>query len=374
MKRKKRPPERKPLSQAEIDRRRKINDAFRHAEQTVSQTGIYEPVIYRPSPTPSAAKPCSNRSSGRASPAPASSSSALEDALREVFDRPVAPGPAVARQPVKVPKALPKPNSKVPAAAKVTRTIPSSAGWVDPPGGSKVDATKKPRTVVSHPKKRKALGLEDPYNSAQPKKAKRGAEPAGKQTANQAPPKWKKKLTATEAVAWEAARKQRKKAAKNSARKGKDSNDASRIAFNVRLREQREAEAKNAAAPSPFERLQRDWSAAFAVLLRCEDEYPNARNVVEARQRLNLIEAEWDRRRSLKPGEPDYFPWPSTVIGAAAAATKSSVLNLYEKGILGSLGYQVGAGSPLTAAQRARLLGQVFMMRLPPLNDLDYMS
>ena len=42
--------------------------------------------------------------------------------------------------------------------------------------------------------------------------------------------------------------------------------------------------------------------------------------------------------------------------------------------MLGYLGYHVGISSPLTTAQRARLLGQIFMMRLPPLNDLDYMA
>lgn len=386
MKRKKRPPERKPLSQAEIERRRKINAAFRHAEQTVSQTGVYEPVVYRPSSVPAAVQSRPPRSGGRATPTPSSSNSALEDALREVFRLPTAaPGSAIVRQPAKAPKTPPKPKGRTPGTAKEARTTPPSARRTDPPAGSKVDTTDKPRIVVARPKKRRTLEPEDFYASTKLKKAKRGAEAIGHLATGQSPAKSKKKSKADKAAAREAAKKQsalqallakaeRQKAAKDSARKGKQSNDASRIAFNARLREQRDAEAKVAAAPSPFEKLQRDWNAAFTILLRYEDENPNARNVVEAKQRLNLIEAEWDRRRSLKPGEPDYFPWPSTEIGAAEAATKSSVINLYEKGMLGCLGYQVGASSPLTAAQRARLLGQVFVMRLPPLNDLEYMA
>lgn len=385
MKRKKRPPERKPLSQAAIERRRKINAAFRHAEQTVSQTGVYEPVVYRPSPVPDAVKSRSPRSGSKAKTAPSSSSSALEDGLREVFRLPAATRPAVTRQLAMAPNTPPKPKAKIPAAAKEARTTPPSARRTDPPAGSKVDTTGKAQIFVSRPKKRRMLGPEDYYTPAKLKKAKRSAETNQRRSADQAPAKSKKKAKATKAETREAARKQfalqalvaqaeRQKAAKDSARKGKQSNDASRIAFNARLREQRAAQAKVAAAPSPFEKLQRDWSAAFTILLRYEDENPNARNVVEARQRLNLIEAEWDRRHGLKPGEPDYFPWPSTEIGAAAVVTKSSVINLYEKGMLGCLGYQVGASSPLTAAQRARLLGQVFVMRLPPLNDLEYMA
>ena len=386
MKRKKRPPERKPLSQAEIERRRKINAAFRHAEQTVSQTGVYEPVVYRPSPVPAASKSRSPRSGSKATTAPSSSNSALEDALRQVFRLPTAaPGSAIDRQPAKASKTPPKPKGRIPATTKEARTTPPSGRRTDPPAGSKVDTTDKPRIVVSRPKKRRTLGPEDFYTPAKLEKAKRSAEAAGKLAADQAPAKSKKKSKADKAAAREAAKKQsalqallakaeREKAAKDSARKGKQSNDASRIALNARLREQREADAKVIAAPSPFEKLQRDWKAAFTILLRYEDENPNARNVVEARHRLNLIEAEWDRRRSLKPGEPDYFPWPSTEIGAAAAATKSSAINLYEKGMLGCLGYQVGVSSPLTGAQRARLLGQVFLMRLPPLNDLKYMT
>lgn len=386
MKRKKRPPERKPLSQAEIERRRKINAAFRHAEQTVSQTGVYEPVVYRPSPPPATVKSRSPLSGGNATTSPSLNNSALEDALREVFRLPTAaPSSAIARQPAKAPKTPPKQKGRMPAIAKEAGTTPPSARRTDLQAGSKVDTTDKPQIVISRHKKRRTLGPEDFYTSAKLKKAKRSAEANRQQATDQALAKPKKKLKAEKAVARDAARKQsalqallakaeRQKAAKDSARKGKQSNDASRIAFNARLREQRDAEAKVAAAPSPFEKLQRDWNAAFTILLRYEDENPNARNVVEAKQRLNLIESEWDRRRSLKPGEPDYFPWPSTEIGAAAAVTKSSVINLYERGMLGCLGYQVGASSPLTAVQRARLLGQVFVMRLPPLNDLEYMA
>lgn len=282
-----------------------------------------------------------SRSKGKPSPAGGSSNSALEDALREVFRLPAARGPAIARQPAKAPKKPPKPKSKMPAPAKMAKTTIPSAGRDDPPAGSKVNATEKPRIVVPGPKKRRTLGPEDFYGSAQPKKAKRRAEPAGPQAPHQAPPKSKKKSKAARKQSAQQAalaQAERKKAAKYSAKKGKEANEASRIAFNARLREQREAEAKVAAAPSPFIRLQREWNAAFTILLRYEDENPNARNVVEARQRLNLIEAEWDRRRSLKPGEPDYFPWPSTEIAAASAATKSSVINLYEKGMLGCLG------------------------------------
>lgn len=352
----------KPLSQAEIERRRKINAAIRHAEQIISQTGVYEPVVYRPKSsvptcqTHRAAEPASRGKTGE---------------------------PAVGADPREALDLSPSSAISATTQGSAAPALPASRG--NAPSQSEANGNNEPRPVVQKTKKVRTLGAEDLYPSTISRKSKssKAKEPAKK--GRQTPQKSKANAKAAKIAAAVSARRkareqaavaegERKKVANSSLRKAKEANAASRIAFNARIREQREAEASVAVAPSPFVKLQREWNAAFSILLRYEDEDPNARNVVDARRHLSLIEAEWERRHGLSFGDPDYFPWPSTEIASASLADKPGSIVRHERGMLGYLGYHVGISSPLTTAQRARLLGQIFMMRLPPLNDLDYMA
>lgn len=125
------------------------------------------------------------------------------------------------------------------------------------------------------------------------------------------------------------------------------------------------------ATGSPFVELQRRWQQAFTYLQRFEEANPDAPDIVAARERLAEVEVEWERRQALPQGHPDYFPWPTT--DAPDGVGGGVAFEWQEIGMLSYLGYHVGTTSLLTAAHRTRLLGHVFLMRLPPLNGLAYM-
>lgn len=154
-------------------------------------------------------------------------------------------------------------------------------------------------------------------------------------------------------------------------RKGAASNAASRLAINARMRTAAGTEAPKTV--SPFPELQRRWQAAFSYLQRFAEANPDASDVVEARRRLAEVEWEWQRLQALDPNSPDCFPWPSTDAPAGDGDGHGATGAWQEIGMLAYLGYHVGLSSTLTSAQRMRLLGHVFVMRLPPLNGIAYM-
>lgn len=71
------------------------------------------------------------------------------------------------------------------------------------------------------------------------------------------------------------------------------------------------------------------------------------------------------------PDHPEYFAWPTTDISEGVGELAD--VQWQPLGMLAYLGYHVGKGSDLSDAQRKRLLAHVYVMRLPPINDLAYM-
>ena len=378
MKGKKRARVNQPDKPADAERRRKVNAAIRHAEKVVTQTGAYEPVIYRPSSGPTLHPQVRRKKETSAVVRP--DNPAMEEALRKALALPDKPSPAPdgpsqaksGRQQIK---------------ANIPDRTPDSSSE-----GLKAHSGNKTRPVVARPKKLMVLGPEyfyppnnmtktarknEPKSSSIPSKeaASKAENKAGKQpkkTKKKTPKPISNKAAKEAAVKIQRLRSERIRLENHTRLQAKEAIDISRRALNVRLREKRDAmEAGLAACDSPFHKLQREWHAAFKILLHYEDEDPSARNVVAARQRLATIEAEWDRRHTLKPGDPDYFPWPSTDI--STAISKGAKFERNEVGMLSYLGYHVGLGSLLTGAQRVRLLGQIYSMRLPPLIGLEYM-
>lgn len=142
-----------------------------------------------------------------------------------------------------------------------------------------------------------------------------------------------------------------------------------RRALNARLQAQKSDQT--ATDGSPFSDLQRRWQAAMSYICKFAEANPDAPDVLSAHARLAEIEAEWSHRIALKPGDPDYFPWPSTEAEFGLGAINAD--GWQEIGMLSYLGYHVGQSGRLIAEQRAHLLTQVFRMHLPPLNSVQYM-
>ncbi|USI79081.1 hypothetical protein [Sphingopyxis sp. USTB-05] len=349
MKAKKRAGVRKLIKSEDAERRRKVDAAIRHAQKVVRETGVCAPVVFRstlvgePSsqaPTRPAPRPRirnKNNAGARVQPA----NPAMDEALRKALNLAPRPCPAP-REPLAV-KGSPPPSSAAKAAPMVAT----------------------PRTIFSR-------GSEGKATETLPTNV---AKRAAKKAAKNAPKKATKRVRESHArplskASSRLAKLTKKLRSERIDREGTtELNEISRRDLNARLSSAKDAE--RAAGQSPFEKLKRDWSAAFNMLQRYEDQDPNAANVVDARRRLYLIEAEWDRRHALKPGDPDYFPWPSTDINPSSS--DGNAIERREIGMLSYLGYHVGLGSQLTGSQRTRLLGQIFTMRLPPLNGLDYM-
>lgn len=170
-----------------------------------------------------------------------------------------------------------------------------------------------------------------------------------------------------------AARQDRDNQAK-SARAGAEKNAAARLAFNA-ARQRRLESAKAGSAPAnhqSFEDLRRAWFAALAYLSKFAATDSSAPDVLAAHRRLEEVEDEWERRARLKPGDPEYFDWPSTT--ALKGTGDFGNTDWEEVGMLGYLGYHVGRTSDLTALQRTLLLSRILDMKLPPLNSVEYMK
>jgi hypothetical protein len=70
--------------------------------------------------------------------------------------------------------------------------------------------------------------------------------------------------------------------------------------------------------------------------------------------------------------EEQYFPWPSTEAQIGEKGLDDSFFH-YSQGLLGFMGYRVGA-SGIGAARRQELLHSVYVGRLPSLNSKSYMA
>lgn len=361
MKAKKRAGVRKLIKPEEAERKSKVDAAIRHAQEIVRETGVYAPVVFRSTygseprpqapigPAPRPQNRNENLSAAHFHPA----NSAMDEALRKALNIPPRRSPAPF-EPLAV-----KGSAQHSSAAKAT--LPQVQQLAEP--ARPIPAT--PRTRFATNSEIKATDALPTNVAKRPAKkaAKKGAEKATKRV-QKTPARPLSRTSSRLAKLTEKLRSERID------REGTtEPNEISRRDLNARLNAAKAAE--RAAGQSPFEKLKRDWSAAFNMLQRYEDQDPNAANVVDARRRVDLIEAEWDRRHALKPGDPDFFPWPSTDINPSSIS--GNAIERREIGMLSYLGYHVGLGSQLIGSQRTRLLGQIFTMRLPPLNDLDYM-
>lgn len=361
MRAKKRTGSRKLIKREDAERKSKVDAAIRHAQEIVRETGVYRPVVFsptdrpeprpqaplRPAPQPQIRK--KSVSAARARPA----NPAMEDALRKALNIPRSLAPAPHARPAV--KGSPLHSSSAKADASQEHRLAEQAQPIVPTPRTRLATDTTGKTAHALPKNVGKVAIKKAAKTAPKKAAKRTQKEPTRplsRTSNRLV-KLTKKL-GSERIKREGAI---------------EAIGISRRELNARLSAAKDAE--RAAERTPFEKLKRDWFAAFNLLQRYEDQDPNAPNVIDARRRLDLIEAEWDRRQALKPGDPDYFAWPSTDINPSSRSGKA--IERREIGMLSYLGYHVGLGSQLTASQRTRLLGQIFTMRLPPLNGLDYM-
>lgn len=340
-------------------RRRAVDAAIRHAEKVVRTTGVTGPVLFHPDTARSKSaetktpRPNAPSHSRRSQPAPPADEQrynpALEMEIRRVFGL---PNPPAKRAPPSNPRQGDgKDGTGSRTAAAVERSSHKSvtASPTRKVGGGGSSTT---GTSAGRPEQIKA-----------PKPKKRKAPKPGARSEVKKPKAAKKPKPEIAVV-------RRTSAPATDRKKGAAANAASRLAINARMR--LAADRVTSAPVSPFVELQRRWQVAFSYLQRFEEANPDAPDVIAARKRLVEVEAEWGRRQALPEDHPDYFPWPST--DAPDGTGGSVAVEWQEIGMLGYLGYHVGTTSQLTAAQRTRLLGHVFLMRLPPLNGVSYMQ
>ncbi len=67
-----------------------------------------------------------------------------------------------------------------------------------------------------------------------------------------------------------------------------------------------------------------------------------------------------------------YFPWPTTDVGDRTGTLASAVF-LFERGVLGYLGYRVGI-SGVGKSKRQALLKDAYSRELPKINSREYMT
>lgn len=314
-------------------RLRMVEAAIRHAEQVVRTSGQAGPVLFHPSTTKKPYAKAPARGASDAAPI----NPAMEMAVRSALGMPNPDTPAK-------PDAAKSAHPTVAIdARRQARTGPSTAQKPKTPtdaGTTRTQQTKKRKT----PKKRTGP-------VGQPTVSKRSKAHKIRRAPIAVPP------AASETASVR--------------RNGAASNAASRLAINARMRTAAGTEAPKTV--SPFPELQRRWQAAFSYLQRFAEANPDAADVVEARRRMAEVEREWERLQTLDPNTPDCFPWPSTDAPVGDDDGHAAAGAWQEIGMLAYLGYHVGLSSTLSAAQRLRLLGHVFVMRLPPLNGIAYM-
>lgn len=307
-------------------RKAKVDAAIRHAERQAKSTGGDKPVLFRPKAgsISKEAPPTSRGVGNRSQREPLNR--AMEFALRKTLNisDPQLPASAVDRPKAKAKLVTPAPKrSRNPnVEQKAVKVAPSGkTSKLAQPATSK-KKKKKPKQAQPRPV---VIAMPIP-RKAEPSKDERLRRAAGIAEA--------------------------------------------RLALNARL--QARKSDQTATDGSPFYDLQRRWQAAMSYICKFAEANPDAPDVLSAHARLAEIEAEWSHRIALKPGDPDYFPWPSTEAAFGLGAVKAD--DWQEIGMLSYLGYHVGQSSRLTAEQRVHLLSQVYRMHLPPLNSRLYMQ
>jgi hypothetical protein len=76
---------------------------------------------------------------------------------------------------------------------------------------------------------------------------------------------------------------------------------------------------------------------------------------------------------SVQPDADGGVEWPPQALQSRSVALKADCY-WYEQGVLSFMGYHVGEGSSLTAAQRRRILDYVLSEQIPKVNDPAYMA
>lgn len=84
----------------------------------------------------------------------------------------------------------------------------------------------------------------------------------------------------------------------------------------------------------------------------------------------DTILGEWARRHKVALNDPDHFVWPSTNVGAGSGSQQFD--NWHAQGMLGYLGYHVGATNGVSEFARREILDMVFSSVLPPVNGVSY--
>lgn len=91
---------------------------------------------------------------------------------------------------------------------------------------------------------------------------------------------------------------------------------------------------------------------------------------VELLKHRDAIVKEWARRHQVALNDPDHFVWPSTNVGAGGGSQQFD--NWHAQGMLGYLGYHVGATNGVSEFARREILDMVFSSVLPPVNGVSY--
>ncbi len=84
----------------------------------------------------------------------------------------------------------------------------------------------------------------------------------------------------------------------------------------------------------------------------------------------DTIVGEWARRHQVALNDPDHFVWPSTNVGGGGGSQQFD--NWHTQGMLGYLGYHVGATNGVSEFARREILDMVFSSVLPPVNGVSY--
>ena len=91
---------------------------------------------------------------------------------------------------------------------------------------------------------------------------------------------------------------------------------------------------------------------------------------VQARERIEAINAEWLRRRGTRIRVQDRFVWPSTEAKGGDGSLNTE--EWIKEGLLHLMGYQVGLSNTATQAWRESLLSEIFACQVPPVFPDEY--
>lgn len=91
---------------------------------------------------------------------------------------------------------------------------------------------------------------------------------------------------------------------------------------------------------------------------------------VDLLKHRDVIVEEWGRRHQVALNDPDHFVWPSTNVGAGGGSQQFD--NWHAQGMLGYLGYHVGATNGVSEFARREILDMIFSSVLPPVNGVSY--